>query len=215
MLIPGVSDKVSKATAHSYNVVVKLFSDYGYTLLTKESNYKNSRTKLQYLCPTHGVQETTYASFSQHRICRQCSYDNTIRGSNNSNWKGGVSELNHYLRYSLVQWKKDSLESAGYKCYITGSGGTLEIHHEYSFHKIVKETLEQLQLPTYQNIGDYTEEELKSLTEKFIESNYLHGLGKCLLPEVHSLFHQEYHYDNTPEQFEEFIQRYKEGYFIG
>lgn len=57
-------------------------------------------------------------------------------GENNSNWKGGLTELNYSERYSseYKEWHKAVLERDNYTCQCCGkSGGELQVHHLYDF----------------------------------------------------------------------------------
>ena len=127
-------------------------------------------------------------------------------------WKGGTSPLNAYLRDFIIEWKKDSMSSCDYKCVITGEKFD-DIHHLYSFNKILKEIIMELNFPIYTEIRKYTEDELKLLRLKNIEMHDKYPLGVCLSRKIHNLYHSLYGDDNTPEQFEEFKVRYNNGEF--
>jgi hypothetical protein len=59
-------------------------------------------------------------------------------------------------------------------------------------------------------IGDYSEEERILIYDMLNKLHIKYGLGVCLSKLVHKVFHDSYgYYNNTPEQFEEFKQRYK------
>jgi len=135
-------------------------------------------------------------------------------GENSPNWKGGISTIQEYLRHRIDDWKNDSLKINNYKCSLTGKKGNLIIHHVYSFSNIVFETLNELRMDIFNSINKYTEEQLKRIEDKCLELHYKHGLGVCLKKEIHDLFHKEYgRGQNTPQQFQEFTQRYNNGEF--
>jgi len=131
--------------------------------------------------------------------CGIC-YSNMKFGVYSNAWKGGTSPLNAYLRDFIIEWKKDSMSSCDYKCVITGEKFD-DIHHLYSFNKILKEIIMELNFPIYTEIRKYTEDELKLLRLKNIEMHDKYPLGVCLSRKIHNLYHSLYGDDNTPEQF--------------
>jgi hypothetical protein len=145
---------------------------------------------------------------------RQISRNN--RRENNYNWKGGLTPLITYFRGILYEWKLDSLKNYDYKCALTKTNdGDLEIHHsKENFSDIVYETLNKLNLPIYENMLQYSEDELNNINKTFIELHNQYGLGIPLKKDLHKLFHTIYGLtNNTEEQFEEFKQRYFDGEF--
>jgi len=128
-------------------------------------------------------------------------------GSKSSSWKGGITPLHNYLRNRTInQWKQDSMINCGFKCAITGQRFDV-IHHVIGFDQILKETLETIGLPIYQEINLYTQDELILIENKCLAIHYKYGLGICLTEGIHKEFHLIYGYgNNTKEQFEEFKQ---------
>ena len=138
------------------------------------------------------------------------------RGSNNCNWKGGLSPLHPYFRGILYEWKIDSLKKYDYKCALTNeNNGDLQIHHiKENFSDIIIETLNILNLPIYQDMLNYTDEDIIKINKTFLDLNYKHGLGIPLRKSIHKLFHILYGLKNNNEkQFEEFKTRYFTGEF--
>jgi len=176
-----------------------------YILLTNEIH--NIDDKVEFICSKHqdyGIQNTSLWGLRKaNDSCRMCKQHS---GEDHWNWKGGVSNLHEHLREYIIPWKQDSYIHGNYTCSISNiKGGQLIIHHLYSFNKIVEETMKILNLPIYQEINQYTEDELKSIETLCLELHYKYGLGICLCENEHKLFHAMYGYgNNTPEQFEEF-----------
>ena len=138
-------------------------------------------------------------------------YDSQRFGNLNPNYKGGISALSQELRRNIKQWKLDSMENANYKCFLSG-GRFDDIHHLYSFESIVKDTLNETNLPIYENISLYTQEELQQLIDKCLEIHYRYPLGICMQKKYHIQFHVEFGYgNNTPVQFYQFIENYYDG----
>jgi hypothetical protein len=138
-------------------------------------------------------------------------YDSKRFGELNPNYKGGISALYQELRRNIKQWKYDSMENADYKCLLTNQRFE-NIHHIYSFDNIVQDTLNETGLPLYENISNYSDNELKQLIDKCLEIHYRHPLGICMTEQWHIQFHTEYGYGkNTEEQFYEFLEKFNEG----
>ena len=90
----------------SYEFVKSQFEKEGYTLLSKE--YKDSKSKLKYLCPKGHIGSTTFHSFREGTRCSIC-YRENIFGENSTNWKGGVTKLKIAL-YDTYAHKLDWCE---------------------------------------------------------------------------------------------------------
>lgn len=189
----------------------KAFKDRGFTLLS--NSYDNAHQKLMYLCNTHGEQFVTYNSFSQGSGCPKCAND-ANRGSNNPAWKGGVMSVSSFVRRNNTGWIQDSLMNANYICMITNiQSHDLEVHHLHSFHCMIEETMDILQLNIRPNIGDYTEEELCNIRNVFSEIQNRYK-PMVIDKKIHKLFHSIYGYtNNTPDQFQEFTNRFHNNEF--
>ena len=173
-------------------------------LLSTVYTHANDRN-LSISCSLCGNPYTTSLQKYQDRhqiICPSCRKKISF-GKNSAHWKGGRSSLNSFLRASLKEWKSDSLKAANYQCDITHKNGYLEVHHLYkNFRDVVSETLEVTHLDLRDNVGKYSQEELKLLSETCVNLHYKYGLGVCLLREYHLEFHEFYgHFSNTPEQY--------------
>jgi len=201
----------------TYEIAFEEFAKRGFYLPLQE--YTSCAIPLKYICPEHPniIQEKSlnsllFGEVKGYNGCRYCYLDKNC-GSGALAWKGGSSPLNTYLRDFITEWKKFSMRECNYKCVITGDDFK-DIHHLYSFNKIIKEILDECKLPIYNTINNYTEDELNlfKLTCVSIHSKY--PLGVCLRKDIHNLYHSIYGDDNTPEQFEEFKNRYNNGEFI-
>ena len=144
-------------------------------------------------------------------------------------YKGGITPISNHLRNLPVvkQWRKDTYIRENNRCQLTGKkvhGGNSDVHHLYGFNMIVLEAHELYNIQVKPQVKDYTEEELYKL-EEYVASWHKDTSNAVLLSkEVHELFHNYKDEDgnvlygygsNTPEQFEEFKQRYLNGEFEG
>ena len=134
-------------------------------------------------------------------------------------YKGGITPISIYLRSLPVvkEWRKNTYTRENNKCQLTGKhvhSGNSDVHHLHSFNMIVLEAHELHNIQIHEIVSEYTQEELYKL-EQYIEKWHKDTSNAVLLcEEVHSLFHSIYKYgNNTPEQFEEFKQRYLSGEF--
>ncbi|WP_050900601.1 hypothetical protein [Paenibacillus elgii] len=202
--------KISSSLKTPFETVVKLFNEKNLTVSCDEFYWK-THDKLKYFCnihPNEGIQEITLRGIKENTGCRACWLDR-ISGKNSVHWRGGISELILYIRSrTLNEWKKKSLDVYSFKCAITNEYGNLEVHHLYPFHKIFRESHEELKIPIKLKLNDYTDKEVQDIKQLILQKhNAL--LGVPLKKEIHSLFHQVYGYDVTPEQFYLFKQNYE------
>ena len=181
-------------------------NDKPYELLS--TTYFNNRTYLNWKCKVDGFEfPAVWGSIQNGCGCPECVNRNSL-GENHPNWKGGITPLHNYLRRHILQWKKDSMETCGFKCAITGKRFDV-IHHLYGFDQILEETMKICDLPIYDKVNKYTEGELLLLETTCLKLHYKYGLGICLTEGIHKLFHLEYKYgNNSIEQFTNFKIRY-------
>jgi hypothetical protein len=216
--IPGITEKIASKERHSQEFINSIFAKNGYKLIEGQK-YINGVQKLKYLCPEHGEQEISLSSLLNGHQCTKCAYEQNGRdrlGEKHPMWRGGLTELKIHLRQYISPWVSDSMKSCNYKCVITNERKDWEVHHLVSFNTIMYETLEYLRLEPKQYLSDYTYNELNLIDSKCLQLHYKYGLGVCLEKSIHALFHLEYGKgDNTPEQFEEFKERYLKGEFDG
>ena len=131
------------------------------------------------------------------------------------NYKGGITPISAHLRLNK-EWFVKSKQEANYTCQLTGKHGGLHTHHLYAFSSIVMDAHNAYNIEIKQQVKDYTEEELKLLEEYVAEWHKDTSNAVVLSEEAHMLFHNLYgRGDNTPEQYEEFKQRYLDGEFEG
>lgn len=125
-------------------------------------------------------------------------------------WKGGVTQLTKYLRYCILEWRKDSFENTNYKCIITGRNGKLVAHHIISFRDIMYETLAELNLEVKEFLSDYSEKDLTQMKYLFVKKHYDYGFGAIITDELHKEFHSIYGVGQTGDiglkEWEEFYE---------
>ena len=142
-----------------------------------------------------------------------------MSGVNSPNWKGGITPIKEHLgKIPIVkQWFDDSKRQANYTCELTGKVGyKLNTHHLKAFSTIVLEAHELHNIQIKPRVKDYTEEELHKLEEYVASWHKDNSNAVVLSEEAHRLFHSLYGSgSNTPEQYEEFKQRYMAGEFEG
>lgn len=148
---------------------------------------------------------------------RMSLWSSEHKGEQHYNWQGGITTIAKHLRILTKQWDKDVRKAYNKKCALTGVKCTTRnsaVHHLYGFNMIVLDAYTTHNIEVKSQVKDYTEEELKLLEDYVSEWHRDTSNGVLLCDEVHKLFHQIYEYgNNTPEQFEEFKQRYLNGEF--
>jgi DNA-directed RNA polymerase subunit N (RpoN/RPB10) len=200
----------------SYDIVKKAFEDRGYTLLSEK--YKGNKQLLKYTCwcdPTV-VHKIKYNDIQQGHGCPTCKARDTSerqKGEGSHFWNGGISDLSGYLRNCIGGWKYDSMKACGFKCVLTGEKFDA-VHHLTSFSYIMHEMLEEINMDIRERVSMYTEEELEIMSNRIVTKHNDYGLGICLCDRLHKLFHKLYgKVTVTPEDFQEFKQRYEAGEF--
>lgn len=160
------------------------------------------------------ISKTNLAKYGHINVLASEIYKPLYSGSNNYGWKGGITKISNYCRGKITPWIKESLNSNNYRCVLTGLSERIDVHHKYSFNKILDETFKELNLDVREDVSMYSDEELNALSKRIVKNNNKYGLGVCLHEEIHSLYHSIYSkHDNTPEQFDEFTIRFKNGDF--
>lgn len=205
------------------------------TLWTKENRpefeippnqiYKGCQSHIKIFCLRHNeFFELTFNDFkSGVNSCPTCVFEMkseitkkmheqyNIDGENHPYWNGFRS-LYDFLREQLGDWKQTSLETHGYKCFVTGERFGA-IHHPKSFKDIVLETIKHTELPVHESIDKYSSNELKIIKVICLKLHDFYGPGLPLSKEVHQEFHSLYgNGGNTIYQFVEFLRikgRYK------
>lgn len=69
--------KNSKSRKKDFNIIEHSFEQEGYTLITKEEEYKNASTKLYYICQKGHKHSITWNSFNNGNRCPECAKENT------------------------------------------------------------------------------------------------------------------------------------------
>lgn len=187
------------------------FQKRGYSLL--EATYTNNKRPMRYRCPNHPEKQLlmNLNNLLSGYGCPYCAYDSNT-GENNHKWKGGVSELNQFLRSKIWEWKTEAINSSSGVCWVSGSSIDLQVHHPYPYHKIRDEALVNVGLPTRETIGEYDAVELARLVDEFRRLHSRHR-GVLLNASVHSLFHALYGFDTDTSDLFKFKQRYLRGEF--
>lgn len=189
-----------------YENIKKIVSKKHPNIEILSDEYTKSYLKTKCRCKIDGeIWETTWACLQQGRGCPECAREN-MRGENSHMWKGGTSPLREYLRTAIEPWKRDTKKLCNYRCFITGERFD-DIHHIYGFEFIFQEIIRTMNIPIYDEINKYTNEEMLSMEILCLDLHYKYGLGVCLKKEIHREFHEIYKYgDNTPEQWKEFLE---------
>ena len=167
--------------------------------------YLGAKTEMICKCRLDGnIFKINLSNLQRMHGCQECVARKSKK-ENNPNWKGGITNLNQYLRGIIKEWKKNSFIEYGYECDITHINKNLVIHHIVPFSKITKEVLYNLNYSILENIGHYSKCELNLIEKECIRLHEYYGLGVCLCKEEHDLFHGIYgKYNNNLEQYLEF-----------
>lgn len=128
--------------------------------------------------------------------------------------KTGYRYLNNFMRARLTMWRDKYREENNYICSVTGERSNIVVHHCRSFNSLMEETIQKLQFKIKENFEDYTDEELEMFVSAFLDLQEKYKEYVCVTEKVHTLFHNIYGYgDNTMEQWDEFVNNYKNGVY--
>lgn len=99
----------------------------------------------------------------------------TLSGKNHSQWKGGISSLNHTCRASKRlhdEWKFPKMKKADFKCQSCGFVGYIEVHHDKeTFSDIYTKIAEKMGYQKAMCAGLDPEKDEKMINLKFAISD--------------------------------------------
>lgn len=161
--------------------------------------YRHKDQHIKYICSKHPdvIQYSTYANLRRsNQPCNMCRNENYL------------TDVSRRLRSSIFKWRKDTEKSNNYKCIFTNSN-IYDVHHIYPYNEIVRESLENLRID-YNAIDGV---DIENLKKEVVRLHDYYGLGVCIHPKIHILFHTIYGRNSTVENFEEFKQNYINGIY--
>ena len=117
--------------------------------------------------------------------------------------------LTCYVRSHIYSWKESVRKENNYTCALTGKRSNVIVHHIRGFNLLMSETVDVLDFPIYNNISEYTQEQLDLFLETFLQIQELYHSYICINEDVHKNFHSIYGYGyNTEDQWDEFVNMY-------
>ena len=176
---------IGESKRHSYEYVKSVFDERGFTLLSKE--YLNSDTPLDYICHC-GTQSTIrFNDVLKGVKCQECRkklISELISGENHYAYNPNLTDedrMDRRIYPEYKQWRKEVYERDNYTCLCCGEKGTLlNAHHKDGYHWCKERRID-------------------------IDN------GATLCESCHFMFHKTYgSKNNTEEQYDEFIEIYKE-----
>jgi len=201
------------------NIKINLLTNiFGYTFKSNQKIIGNSiaEIKCEFICPKHGEFTSGLTGvLNNHASCQKCYNETYLTvgvGDNHPRWAGGITTISDFLRGVISEWKFDSLKNSNFRCFMSNTNKKLIVHHYYkTFTEIILEIFKENNIPIYQIINDYTNEQLKFLSDECLRLHYKYGLGMVIEEYLHIEFHSKYGYgNNTREQFDEFSKLHKD-----
>lgn len=118
------------------------------------------------------------------------------------------NNLSKHFRNLLKYKIKDVLDKSNHTCALTGNKNELEVHHLNSFNNMYIKAINDLGYLVYNNISQYTQEQLYNIDKLFLEMHDVKSLI-VISKNIHTNFHRIYGYKNNNEQqFNEFIKNF-------
>ncbi|MCM1167513.1 MAG: hypothetical protein NC401_16030, partial [Ruminococcus sp.] len=128
--------------------------------------------------------------------------------------KDGYKNLEVFVRSNIHTWTQNMKKLNNYTCCVTGKRSNIILHHCRSFNLLFQETIDALNFGIKDNFSEYTDDELNLFADTFSDLQEYYGEYVCINETVHKLFHKCYGYgDNTIEQWNEFVENYRNGYY--
>ncbi|MGL4802027.1 MAG: hypothetical protein ACRC18_07150 [Cetobacterium sp.] len=161
--------------------------------------YANKDDLIAYTCKAHPckIQYSTYNNLKKvNQPCDMCRNEESL------------SDLNRRFRSSITKWKSDTEKFNNYKCVFTKSS-TYDIHHIHPYNEIIKESLVNLGIDKNTSNGT----EIEMLKNEVVRLHEYYGLGVCIHPKIHSLFHVIYGKTATIDDFNNFKKDYINGLY--
>lgn len=146
------------------------------------------------------------------KSCSHC-FGDRYSGTNSSKWNGGIRNIAQYARGFSKEWVNVSRTHFKNTCLITQKkfNNNLDIHHvDTGFANILEDAFEEIQMPIYPKVQDYTDNELLEIKKIIREKHSKIPLGVCLSEDIHYEFHSIKGFTNTTR--EDFIQYVQEFY---
>ena len=192
---------------------IGIIKDYvesrGYKLLDTEYIGDNHQL-MHMICPKHGEFTMQLRKLREGCGCQKCGKEIRIMknsGSKCKAWKGGITSLVRHLRSQIVPWKIEQFKRANRHCEVTGRKGNLEVHHiDHSFSEIFWKTMKDTGLDVRQDIGDYSDDELKMINDTFQKNHKEMAHSVVMLKGIHLRFHLFCGGTNKPTSYEQLKQ---------
>lgn len=113
------------------------------------------------------------------------------------------------IRKRLVPWKNKIKKENNYTCKITGCHSNIVVHHIRGFNLILDEAINKINFPIYDDVREYSEEQINKLFDVFFDLQEQYHSYICITEDVHKKFHSIYGYgNNTEEQWSDFLNKY-------
>jgi len=186
----------------------EIFLEHGYIMI---GNFINRDTEVECICSKgHKCNVILSNLLSRNSGCHICGL-NRRSGENHSNYKGGISILDHIIRQNLNEWKGNIRDLYNHKCPITGRTKLdTTVHHLYSLNSIINDVVKYLgiQIKIYDTVSNnnLSETDINRIISEILK-RHDNTIGILIDKNIHKKFHKKYGYgNNTPEQFDEFLR---------
>lgn len=190
----GIMGQARKYNLKSYFYLNRIYKDYEIEYIKNNYDKVSYDEMSKHLNRSVGAIKLRMYMLGLHKPTEIANYGN----------------LYNYVRQRIVSWKNKIKEENHYTCEITGKRSNIVVHHIRSFNLLLEECVDALNFPIYDDFSLYTQQQLDTFVETFLNIQEYYGAYVCINEEVHKSFHHIYGYgDNTQDQWDSFVSQYK------
>lgn len=196
-ILPHKTESAIRGIAHSMNLKSQYYLSRRYT--DEENQYLKDNYQIRTNEELGEFLHCSPSAIGQHLLVLGC-----VREKCPLNER--YRTLTYYLRSKIASIVNQAKSDPDACCAVTGKRNDLVLHHIRGFVLIANEAIQNLNLPSYPSLSDYTESQLIELGDEFVRLHEQYHSYVLINKDIHMHFHKLYGYGyNTQAQWDEYI----------